>query len=167
MGLINQVVGYSVWLFGLAGLYFALLAGWTIWKKRRPKHAQRWMKFIAKLKGFRDKTDGWAFVPYLFSALVMGFLLLGATKITFAPIVEKYDVKVLKRISYNEWAMEDASGPFVYRGCDDFPNETVIWAGYIAKKMRWQEFGDCKSIRREDLGVWWLRDSNYSVRRIE
>jgi hypothetical protein len=100
------------------------------------------------------------------AAIFCVVLMLCAMRMNVAPIVEKHDVRVVKQVGYNQWAMEDDQGPFLYTGCDDFPNDKVIWAGYIARKVRWQEFGSCKSIRRQDLGFWWDRDSDYNVKEI-
>ena len=83
-----------------------------------------------------------------------------------APVVEKHNVQVVKKVDHLNWWMVDDQGPFLYTACDDFPNEDVIWAGYIARKVRWQEFGKCKSIRRGDLGFWWDRDSDFNVKEI-
>lgn len=98
--------------------------------------------------------------PMLLAAFVLGVLLLQASRLNFSPVVEKYNVKVLQVAGFNQWVMEDAQGQFLYTACDDFPNSSVIWAGYIARKVRWQEMGACKSIRRQDLGFWWSRDPN-------
>jgi hypothetical protein len=84
------------------------------------------------------------------------------------PIVNHHHVRVLQHIDVNKWWMaddEDAQG-FLYTGCGDFPNESVIWEGYIAREARWQEQGACKSIRRSDLGFWWLRDDKFNARRL-
>lgn len=102
----------------------------------------------------------------MFAVCCAGLLVYGATKSEDAPVVEKRNVSVIKRVSKTEWAMSDDQGPFLYTACADFPNETVIWAGYVARKARWQEFGRCKSIRRQDLGFWWDRDEHFNVKEI-
>jgi len=95
-------------------------------------------------------------------------MVYAVTRLPKYEIVTKHNVKVLKLIRPNEWAMSsDEDGLFVYQGCTDFPNDRVIWAGYIADHAKWEEQGNCKSIRRSDLGFWWSRDENYNVREIK
>lgn len=79
------------------------------------------------------------------------------------PIVEEHNVQVLSRIATNEWAMHsDEEGDFIFRGCKNFPNDTVITPGYIARRAMWQERGECKSIRDTGLGFWWRdKQNNY------
>jgi len=75
-------------------------------------------------------------------------------------VYEYHDVIVERQVAPNQWWMRKDDGRFLYQGCPDFPNERVIWAGYVARKARWQEFGNCKSILRSDLGFWWRRWPN-------
>ena len=121
-----------------------------------------WSASTAKVKNFpttRVRKLS-AYGPVWFMVFVCSALVYAGRRLDNAPIVEKYDVQVLKQIAPNEWSMVDDQGPFVYTACDDFPNAKVIWAGYVARKARWQEFGNCKSIRRQDLGFWWRDEQN-------
>lgn len=116
------------------------------------------------------KTISRGLVRYsiLIFLIVMGFIFTTSAKnFEDAPVVEKHNVRVIQRIASNAWLMSDDQGAFLYTACDDFPNDTVIWAGYVAKRVRWQEFGKCKSIRRDDLGFWWDRDENFDVRKVD
>lgn len=148
--------------------YAALLVVWTIWKRKRPKHAEKWMRFLLKIRKAKDKVErGWAPATLvIFIATMLAIFTMGAKQYNDAPIVEKHNVRVIQKVGENAWSMSDDQGPFLYTACNDFPNETVIWAGYVAKKARWQEFGKCKSIRRSDLGFWWLRDKDFNAERI-
>lgn len=74
-------------------------------------------------------------------------------------IATEHNIKVLSQVADNKWQMSsDEEGAFLYTGCKDFPNATVIWAGYIADHAKWEERGECKSIRAQGLGFWWKRD---------
>jgi len=83
------------------------------------------------------------------------------------PVYEYRDVEVQSRVAPNAWWMKKDDGRFLYQGCPDFPNERVIWTGYVASKVRWEEQGNCKSILRSDLGFWWKRQENGDVDRIK
>ena len=105
----------------------------------------------------------------LFVVACTGLLFWIAASAPPFPIVSRHNVKVLQKVAENKWWMtddEDRQG-FLFTACPDFPNGTVIWAGYIAREARWQEQGACKSIRRSDLGFWWSRDEQFNARRID
>lgn len=105
-----------------------------------------------------------------FAVIVLVWLTWRVIELRF-PIVDHHNIKVVKRVSGSEWWMVDDEDPqgFLYTGCADFPNESVIWEGYVAREARWEEQGTCKSIQRADLGFWWSRDEkdNFNARRIE
>jgi hypothetical protein len=97
----------------------------------------------------------------------VGALLFYASEKARFDVVTEHHIEVLKRVGQNEWLMHsDEQGDFLYTGCDDFPNDSVIWEGYLANRARWEERGACKSIRRQDLGFWWERDERGDARRI-
>jgi hypothetical protein len=74
-------------------------------------------------------------------------------------VVEEHNIQVLRQVTDNQWAMSSSEqGPFLYTACNDFPNAKVIWPGYIADHAKWEERGECKSIRAQGLGFWWKRD---------
>lgn len=62
-----------------------------------------------------------------------------------------HNLQIMLRVpdTQNEWWIIDDEDPdgFLYRGCNDFPNDKIIQPGYVAKYARWREKGDCKSIR--------------------
>ena len=101
-----------------------------------------------------------------FCAATGALLLYTSERLKFE-VVTEHHIEVLRRVGANEWMMHsDEQGDFLYTGCKDFPNDTVIWAGYLADRARWEERGACKSIRRKDLGFWWKRDKNGNVQEI-
>jgi hypothetical protein len=93
----------------------------------------------------------------IFVVLCASALLWTAAKKPPFPTVKHHNIRVLKQVDENKWWMADDETPagFLYTGCRDFPNASVIWEGYIAREARWQEQGACKSIQRSDLGFWW------------
>ena len=160
-----QVAGY---LGDCVGIYFASLVVWTLLKGRRPQHAKKLMNYVKRLKNFREGgflslRQGMAFATFCLAAL-----LLGAKQMDSAPIVTEHNIRVISRVGDHQWyMMSDEEGGFLYAACHDFPNDTVIWAGYIADHAIWKEYGSCKSIRDTGLGFWWKRDSNRNVERIK
>lgn len=115
-----------------------------------------------------DRPRGAAsYRPIWFAALCCAVLVYGATRLPAYMTVELHNVRVEKQVAANKWLMSDpVDGSFLWTGCHDFPNERVIQAGFIARRVKYEEHGDCKSILRGDLGFWWLRDENGNVRRI-
>ena len=112
--------------------------------------------------------SGWArYWAVVFAAGCYGLLGFAIVREPKYEIVEEHHVKVLSQVSPNSWAMSsDEEGSFLYTGCNDFPNATVIWAGYIADRAKWEERGECKSIRATGLGFYWERDEHYNAKEI-
>ena len=84
------------------------------------------------------------------------------------PIEHRENVYVLDKTpgmerSWDIWTQQ--YGRERFDCCPDFPCDRVIWAGWIADDVRYQERGNCKSIRAEGLGWWWHR--NGPARRIQ
>ena len=104
--------------------------------------------------------------PILFAAAMGAVLAYVAVGIRDYPVYEYHNVRVEEQVAPNSWWMRKDDGRFLYSGCPDFPNERVIWVGYVAHKARWQEFGNCKSILRSDLGFWWDRDTQGNAKEI-
>jgi D-alanyl-lipoteichoic acid acyltransferase DltB (MBOAT superfamily) len=121
-----------------------------------------------RVKGQGRKINGLARWPTVFSLACVSLLLFGASRIPKYETVTRHNVKVFLKVDDNKWAMsDDEDGKFLYTGCRDFPNEKVIWAGYVADWAKWEERGECKSIRRADLMFHWKRDAHYNVVRID
>jgi hypothetical protein len=112
---------------------------------------------------------GWArYTPIIFAAACCGLMGVAVERQPKFEIATEHNVQVLQQISPNTWRMSSAEeGAFLYTGCDDFPNASVIWAGYIADEARWEERGKCKSIRATGLFFHWKRDpKNQNVEEI-
>ncbi len=156
-----------------AGAYSAFILTWTLLKKSRPKHAQKWMNWVASWNERRRKMQGWMRanewpISLIFSVLILSGVVYSARH--QYPIVEEHNVAVYQRLSDGDWAMSsDEEGKFAYRPCsDDAINTNTMLKkgiGYIASRASWEERGDCKSIRATGLGFYW-RDEHFQYRRI-
>ena len=160
--------GSCLILFGVVGL---LAAHYGIPSSVKGSMTKIWSKvsgagFLTRISG-KKKSNGVGVYGTIGFCLAFGLALtvvLWAARPQYETVTE-HNVKVFRQLGENEWAMQsDEQGYFVFRGCEDFPNADVIWAGFIADKAKWEERGKCKSIRRSDLGFWW-RD-HHDFRRI-
>lgn len=171
-----QTVLRVVGLLGdFVGLYFGSLLVLTIFKRSRPRHAQRWMSFLGKLNDSKKDMQGWVQanefpIALMFVSGMISVLAYGAIANRY-PTEQWDNVRVEAKVGVNQWMMRTATGPnadgVLFTACPDFPNEQVIRPGYKARKIRFEERGKCKSIRAEGLGVWWERDAQGNVKEIE
>lgn len=154
-------VGWLGWYFcGYAIFLFA----WTLWKHARPKHARRWMHWVASWMKLKEKGAAriervWATSVVLLCSVIFVF---AATRPPKFPIVEEHNVADYGQITGGDWWMHsDEEGYFAFRPCPDFDVDGVLkpGVGYIAPRARWEERGNCKSIRAIGLGFWWLNSS--------
>lgn len=105
--------------------------------------------------------------PIWFSVFADGIFIIAASRPL--PHVKELHrhVQVLAKLAPNMWRMrDDEIGTFVYQGCPDFPNDSVIWVGYVADHAIWEEQGNCKSIRDTGLAFVWERDAQGNVKEI-
>lgn len=126
----------------------------------------RFATLFQRLKSRSGQVASSAATPVTFAFVIGGLLVYIGMGIRDYPVYEYHNVRVEEQVAPNTWWMRKDDGRFLYSGCPDFPNERVIWAGYIAQKVRWQEFGNCKSILRSDLGFWWQRDARGNAKEI-
>lgn len=76
------------------------------------------------------------------------------------PVYEYHDVKVIGVIDHYTWNLAKSDGPFQARFCHDYDMSKITpIPGNVMWKLRYEDYGDCISIRRDDLGFWWMRDS--------
>jgi hypothetical protein len=144
--------------------YAALLVMWTVWKKERPKHAERWMKFLLTARTKKDKfDDGMArWWPLWFCVLLAGGTAYGMLSLINAP-VEEHHVAVYGQLDNGDWAMSsDEEGKFAYRPCPDFDAAPMLkkGIGFVAPRAAWDQLPTCRSIRKRGRGFFW-RDQNW------
>ena len=154
----RELVGWLGWAFGI---YFALLAGWTLLAKNRPPHAQRWMRCVENWNRLRRKSKGWVVANELpialaFSAIVLGLIVTGGWMYRY-PVATYHNVIVLPKNEYGDWPMsstEDSS--LMFRPCPDFNVEPILKKvadeGWIIYEAKWEQRPTCQDIYDPRLG---------------
>jgi hypothetical protein len=114
-------------------------------------------KLRSRLSTIRTRTKGESrYWPIAFSAFCCLGLVYAATRIPKYTVTEEHNVAVLGTIAPHLFRMhDDEQGDFRYRDCYDFPSDTIIKPGWVAPRARWEERGECRSIRATGLGFWW------------
>ena len=125
-------------------------------------------RFASRLSKIVKRTDGASkYAPIWFSCFICGALVYGVTRAPGYHIYEYHNVKVLSKVARNKWTIEREDGTrTLYTGCNDFQNDKVIWAGYVAKTIRYEDQGGCNSILKPGLGFYWDRDERANVKEI-
>lgn len=89
------------------------------------------------------------------------FACSGYFLIPSPPVYEYHNVKVVQVIDTYTWRLAKADGEFVAPFCRDYDLKFYQPApGVVLNKFRYQDLGQCWSVRRSDLGFWWKRDAN-------
>jgi len=110
---------------------------------------------------------GWAAWSPIWFCLVFGLAVTFAfTRKPAYPIYEYHNVKVLSQVGPNKWWIEREDGKTLYTACNDFDNAAVIWAGYVAKRIKYEDHGSCNSILAPGLGFYWERDAKGNVKAV-
>lgn len=170
--------------------YAACLVAWTLWKGRRPRHAERWMKWIDERgqkwqkwqehwqerwrrtkASSKDRIDGWTSSWLVVSIFALGCcsLLAFAAYHQRPNLVTEHNVVIYRQLSDGDWQMSsDEESDLVFRPCPDDGAGGVdvngLFAsavGYVADYAKWEERGTCKSILRSDLGFWFRDKHNH------
>lgn len=139
-------------------LYAALLILSTYLKGKRPQHAERWMKFIAKSAAKRKKLNGWVKanelpIVWISSGLVVSALIVFG--VIYGNTVTTYDqyfgiVRVEGNHAYR--FIDLATGELrEIRFCSDYDESKGLFAGYVLKKLVVVETGTCEWLNRADL----------------
>lgn len=72
--------------------------------------------------------------------------------------------KVVQLADLYTWRLKKTDGEFTARFCHDYDLRAYDpEPGLIMRKLRYEDLGECWSIKRADLGFWWLRDINQIV----
>lgn len=85
------------------------------------------------------------------------------------PVYEYHDVKVVKVIEPYVWILAKEDGMFRAVFCRDYdlPSLGEPVPGNVLSKIRYEDKGDCVSIQKADLGLWWARDPHTGKAVIE
>lgn len=103
-----------------------------------------------------------------FSVACSGFFLWGFVQaVSPRPVYEYQDVDFLKQYTDYDFLIHRQDGDTVLRLCHDIDPRGIFMAGYHAKKLRYQDMGNCDSVWRSDLGVFWEVDENGNVKEIK
>lgn len=172
---------WAHWVLATVGLlgwcfcgYAIFLFAWTLWKHARPKHAQMWMRLVAKWSRLKDK--GWAnslALPYLF-ALVCTVLLITAAYRNRANVVTEHNVAVYGQLDNGDWLMSSDEQPsLIFRPCpEDISSGIDVNGmfrqaiGYVAHQATWQERGVCKSLQRPEWEFQWKNKDHLNYRKV-
>lgn len=145
MHLILQMAGYLGWL---VGLYFASLLAWTLWKRSRPTHAQRWMRWVTRLRNFKERgTLRLAEVGMVIAAAaVVAALPMASYKYPGdGRIVELHNVRVLRDIGrYDYWFQSEQGTKFYATFCADY--EPQFSGGQTLTVLKYEDRGVCWSV---------------------
>lgn len=171
-----HLVGRAAGLLGdCVGIYFASLVVWTLLRGSRPRHARRWMRFIASLRRFKEQGTlrlNEIFAAVVFASFCLVFLGFQSRNIGY-PIVVEHNVVVKYQQPDGDWVMQSDEDPsLVFRPCaDDIAAGIDVNGllteskGFIAERAIWEERGRCKSIERADLGFWFKdRENDFTYR---
>jgi len=133
-------------------------------------------KYLLELEDARNRTiaeemrgkipRGWAVIyALLFIAATLG-VAFAITRPPKYPIETHHNVYVWSQVKgQNAWWISANDLPLSrWDCCPDFPCSRVLWPGYIAATLRYEERGSCKSIRASGLGVFWKRDALGNVK---
>jgi hypothetical protein len=157
------------WLLDSLILFFVFMAAYRLMKPKLTSFAKRVKSNLSRRRNNNRLGAGKGFFgPIVFSAICCGILAYAATRTPPPhPIYEYWDVKVISKVGTNSWLIEREDGKTLYKGCPDFDNGSVIWPGYVATRIKYEDFGSCNSILAPGLGFYWARDAQGNVRKIQ
>lgn len=101
---------------------------------------------------------------------VMALLCFGGYFVIPAPPIYEYTLekdgccKVVQLADLYTWRLRKSDGEFTARFCHDYDLSAFDPApGLMLRKLRYEDLGECWSVKRADCGFWWLRDANLAV----
>ena len=144
----------------LAGIWSMAFAGLRTLSRTI---AARWTK-----RGPSSTTKGWARIYTLVFCTVVFGLAFAVNRPPKYPVEIRRNVYVFNESRHiqNSWGIWTADhGWERFDCCPDFPCSRVVWVGWIADEVVYEERGNCKSIRAQGLGFFWRK--NGPARRIE
>jgi hypothetical protein len=130
---------------------------WREWNQERDRAIEEEIK----------RPRGWAYL-YLIAWVCLVFLsAFAVTRPPKYPIETHHNVYVWSQVkgAQEMWWISGDDLPFnTWKCCPDFPCDRNIRPGYIADTLKYEERGDCKSIRASNLGIWWKTDEHGNVK---
>jgi hypothetical protein len=103
----------------------------------------------------RTKDRGRATVATMLAAIIGAGLFVAGSYVPRYPVYEFHNVAVLEKVAPHKFWLSKSDGEFLFNDCDD---DNWLVPGYIIAKFRYEDRGECMSMKRPDLGIWWLRD---------
>jgi len=162
---ILAVIAFQLWIGVTTRLSKNSTRLKTLWETTRSGLRVRKL-WLRKENAEPPKTEGTinrgrAFIyTMLVLALTFG-LAFAVTRPTKYPIETHHNVYVWSQVKGNDhswWVSGDDLPLSKWTCCPDFNCTPNVWSGYIAATARYEERGDCKSIRASGLGWFWKRD---------
>ena len=88
----------------------------------------------------------------LFAIACVVVITINASRLWF-PVVTEHELRIEWRVSKRQWWIVDREHPkgFMYYACDDFDNESWIYAGYFAITATWKVINGCNSIHDQGM----------------
>lgn len=125
---------------------------------------QRNRELVNRLKS--RLPNGWAVtyaLIFIAASLGIAFVIARPSKPPRYPIEIHHRVSVLSSVAGTSdewWISSDEPEPkrltnMRWKCCPDFDCASVVWPGYIARTVKYEERGACKSIRAAGLGFFW------------
>jgi hypothetical protein len=112
-------------------------------------------------------NGGWAFVRVVLLALACAGGVLAFSFQPKYPVETHHNVYVWSQVkgTQESWWVSGNDLPFSkWKCCPDFNCSAILWPGYIATTLKYEERGVCKSIRASGLGWFWERDERGNVK---
>lgn len=147
------------WLGDVVGLYFVCLVVWTLWKGNRPRHAERWMRFLKDFRaGWRrtkkPKASGSArYVPVVVAAICALVLIIAASR---AHVYQLHDVYVIGYDTDYHYHLRTGTTDFWTTFCRDY--EPQFSTGQTLKVLTYEDLGSCWSVAHTHPAYLLLRD---------
>jgi hypothetical protein len=138
------VVGLSGWL---VGFYFASLVAWTLLKRQRPTHAIKWMRWLKKLRGWKEenpfKGNPSMLVAVAFAALCSGVLTFGMARSRTFQLHDVYVMDVAPDDPFR-YHMRVDGHEFWTTFCSDYEPQFDKQQTLIV--LTYEDFGSCWSV---------------------
>jgi hypothetical protein len=147
--------------------YAAFLVVWTIWKRARPKHAERWMRFLLSVRkakkraenGFLGMRQGLTLFAFLIAALIYGAVVSHPPTEEYVAVIRVVNPYRFTFQHVDRNSLDLVGDAFTEDICHDYaPPGDDFREGLILKKVIHTEEG-CWSLNPDKhCGFFKLRD---------